>query len=88
MKIRLELEIDVPFLEGISDDEISQNVFDDIINFCTCQHLDRAMNAIVEKSKAEKVNEEQMAMNWSAIIDHHNLWADIMREANGKIVVL
>lgn len=71
MKITLTIELELPDeCEAQSDEELRQNLFDDVINYATCSHLEDALHWCAEAAKTSNSTAQRIS-------DHHGLWADI-----------
>lgn len=81
MKVTLTLELDIPDIEGYSDEELAQLIFDDYTNFNTCKHMEAAIDWCIRSEKAPQDVSAKM------IYEHHKLWSEICRKVKGKITV-
>lgn len=78
MKIKLEIELDIPDeCREYSDDELAQVVFDAYINYASRKHLSDVITWMASTSLSRHIH-----------IRHHQLWADISSQAKVKVVVL
>jgi hypothetical protein len=77
MKIELSIELDIPGIEDWSNEEISQNIFDDYINYATVSHLQDAVKWCAISGSKKSVDFQ----NETLIFKHHELWGDICRNA-------
>jgi hypothetical protein len=86
VKVKVTWELELPFNDN---DEVYkfdakglaiQTVFDDLVNYAICGHLQDASHWL-SKSKGDEKSTEYR------IYKHHDFWADILREAekNGKV---
>ena len=75
-KVTITMTIDVPGIEDCSDAELAQNLFDDVINYGQCRHLEDAVTWCAETVKREKAGEPTITAGM--IQKHHSLWGDIM----------
>jgi uncharacterized protein YceK len=82
-KIKLTIEFEVPDEIGETQAEIEQNVFDDVVNHAICSHLEDASNWCCKA----KVGTPEVDLAGKMIMDHHNLWADILRSSHWKIEI-
>lgn len=72
MKVKLTITMEVPdVVLGMSDAEIRQNVFDDVVNFAEVEHRTWAVR--------------WMAKNQPTLSEHHSLWGDIINKASFEI---
>ena len=76
MKIEITMQLELPPSEcdNFSDAEMRQMLFDSIQNRLTCDYLQAAVHACVDKRFS---SEEQRA----ATLQIYNTWADIMKAA-------
>lgn len=70
MKIKLEIELDVPGVEAYSEPELRQLMFDAYINYVTQQHM---MDAVRWHNKD------------AIIAEYHSNWGEIASQATWEI---
>ncbi len=63
-------------IEGQSDAELSQNLFDDVINYGTISHFHDAVKWCAKAND----DDDQMATTAKMIYEHHDMWGGIMRD--------
>lgn len=78
MKVKLEIELDIPEIEGWSPGEVGQLVFDAYTNYVTVSHLEDAMHWLCKPEDGGTTKQ---------IVDYHNTWAGISRDAKTKMVI-
>lgn len=83
MKLTLTIELKVPDEIGDNQAEIDQRIFDSVVNYATCAHL---RDAITWCGKA-KVDTPEVDQTGKRIMDHHNLWADILGNAEWRVEI-
>jgi hypothetical protein len=86
VKVKVTWEFELPFEAKKGEDEcdakgsVIQNVFDELVNYAICKHLEDSLNWFF-KAKGNKKS--------SAYLIHkdHKFWADLLRnaETNGKV---
>ena len=86
-KVTITMTIDVPGYDDYKNDPdapayLQQNLFDDVVNYNTCAHLQDALKWCVEAQ-----GDGSMATNANLIMEHHNLWADIMKKSEWSFTV-
>lgn len=80
MKIKMQIEFEVPGVDNFSDAEISQLLFDAYTHYTTCKHLEDAMKWCA-RGRIGMENEDSGAKQ---IYQYHNTWADICKGAEVK----
>lgn len=89
-KITLTLTLDVPKADQFSDAELSQCIFDTVVNYVTLAHLKDGMNWIVQEGKAAEIAPdctESYAEGCRRLRGHHNLWAEITGAAQHTMTI-
>lgn len=74
MKVNIDLELDLPedYFSDMGKKEISQELFDEILNCAKNSHMDQYVD-FVEKNKSES--------------KHHKMWAKIIKESKMKVSI-
>ena len=70
-KVTITMTVDIPGIESYSDAELSQNLFDDMINYMTVSHFHDAVEWMA-RSKGDESSTEMI------ISRHHSLWGKIV----------
>ena len=80
MKIKLDIEIDVgDHMVNMSEEEIAQILFDDVINYNTVQHFGDSMHWCC-KGKIGG-DDEDPNPTFKRLYEHHKLWGEICSAA-------
>ena len=79
MKIKLNIEIDVPNAENYSDEGLRQILFDRYINYVTCAHLRDWQKWLFESY--HELNGQEYTSNAEKISDIHKTWGEICGQA-------
>jgi hypothetical protein len=94
MKIRVTLELELPdlidkdgnlqdeYVKGITKEmaHVTQDVFENFINYATCRHIEDAVE--------ELTNPEKRTSPYSKlIVDDHNKWSDILQKAEPSLKI-
>jgi hypothetical protein len=72
--ITLNIELDIPDAENMTDAELRQLVFDEYVNFAVQSHLERGMDVLTGD---DRFKEEMLA--------HHRQWAAICKLAQWNL---
>lgn len=70
-KVTITMTVDVPGIENYSDAELSQNLFDDMINYMTVSHFHDAVKWMALSKGVESSSEY-------LISKHHSQWGKIV----------
>ena len=83
MKIKLEIELDVcDSLDGKSDEQISEILFEGYINYVAEQHLGDA----VEYCSLGRVGSETPYFGYTQLFNYHKRWGKMCSEAKWTFV--
>lgn len=80
MKIELQIILDVgDHMVNMSEEEIAQILFDDVVNYSTVNHLGDCIHWCA-KGKIGGENEDPNP-SFRLLYEHHNLWGEICNNA-------
>ncbi len=71
-KVTIIMTIDVPDSEKYSDGELSQLLFDEVVNYATVTHLSDAVDWLSQSLSKQNTSE-------AIISEHHRIWGKIMK---------
>ena len=72
-KVTITMTIDVPDSENYSDGELSQLLFDEVVNYATVTHLSDAVDWLTQSLGKQDSSE-------AIISEHHRTWGNIMKD--------
>lgn len=76
MKIKLEIELEVPDVENMTAEQLSQVMWDGYVNYVTRRHAEDALKWCARMSRETSA---------AAIYKHHDTWTDIAASAVWRI---
>ena len=83
MKIKLEIELDVGnALDGKSDEEIAQILFDSYVNYTTVQHFGDTL----QYCSLGKIGSDNPDMTYAQLYHYHQNWGEICSAAKWNFV--
>lgn len=83
MKVELKLMLDIPETT-LSNAELEDAVYTAIVHHARMDHLKLAIDAII----AGKVETPDEDPRYRVLMNHHNIWADILEQPEWKITLL
>lgn len=80
MLVRVTMDIEVPGIEGWSDDEVNQLIFDTVTNYMSCQHQMDAIKWLAQ-TKGKPISSHE-----HRIFKYHETWAKILQDAQVRTI--
>lgn len=89
MKVSLNIALDIPGAEKLSDAELRQLVFDAYVNHATCAHTESVLSALSREprllERATPEQAENIKVGTRNLMNYHKTWSEICEQATFEI---